>query len=421
MSAPRSVIHRTRCSTRRGTWSTIRVLLPRSGRGISSPGSTITASTATPASRRTGCSTRRCTAHCTATSATRRSPPASSPTATIISSSTAAAKGGSAISCSIPHGTAPDWTRTRRKRTTWSAPFATSSRGLTRGWPRCRLPTISSPISTVPATPTRSRRPAEGRAALAHYLCNATPTRFDPLAAFSEEFYLARYPDVAAAVAAGRLRNGYRHFLADGARELRAPHPAIDLAWYASAHPQVRAELDAGLAPDAFTHYLRVGRMQGLAATPPVDGPATELAGRSVFRARADNLLPLWGRSPLDFTMSEPPALSVIMVLHGQFALSMMALASLRANYAGPIELILIDSGSDRRDAAHHPLRARCAAAALRQQHRLRPRLQRRAVQRHLALGAVPQQRRGTRPRCDRGGAASTDGRTRASARSAAR
>ncbi|HST74732.1 MAG TPA: glycosyltransferase [Acetobacteraceae bacterium] len=201
---------------------------------------------------------------------------------------------------------------------------------------RARYPEVATAIAA-----------GEWRAAIEHYLRNPTPTRFDPLAWFSEEFYLARYPDIAVAVAAGRLRNGYWHFLTDGAGEMRAPHPRIDLAWYVSAHPEVRTDLAESRAPDAFTHYLRIGRAQGLAATPPVDEPVTELAGRSVFRARARNLLPLWGRAPLDFTVSEAPVLSVIMVLHGQFALSMMALASLRANFAGPIELILVDSGSE--------------------------------------------------------------------------
>ncbi len=187
----------------------------------------------------------------------------------------------------------------------------------------------------------------EWRAALEHYLLNRSPTGFDPLAWFSEEFYLARYSDIAAGVAAGRLRNGYRHFLTDGAREMRMPHPAVDLGWYLAAHPQVRADLLEGRAPDAFTHYLRIGRTQGLAVIPPIEEPASEPAGRSLFRARARNLLPLWGRAPLDFTVAETPVLSVIMVLHGQFALTMMALASLRANFVGPVELILIDSGSE--------------------------------------------------------------------------
>ena len=38
--------------------------------------------------------------------------------------------------------------------------------------------------------------------------------------------------------------------------------------------------------------------------------------------------------------------MSVIMGLHDQFELTLMALGSLRANYAGEIELILVDSGS---------------------------------------------------------------------------
>ena len=164
---------------------------------------------------------------------------------------------------------------------------------------RARYPELAAAIAA-----------GEWRTALEHYLRNPTPTRFDPLAWFAEEFYLARYPDIAAAVAAGRLRNGYRHFLTDGAREMRTPHPGVDLAWYLSVHPQVRADLADGRAPEAFTHYLRIGRAQGFAATPPVDEPVSELAGRSVFRARARNLLPLWGRAPLDFTTGEPPIVS---------------------------------------------------------------------------------------------------------------
>ncbi len=182
--------------------------------------------------------------------------------------------------------------------------------------------------------------------AIEHYLRNDAPTRFDPLAAFAEAFYLARYPDVAAAVAAGELRNGYQHFLSDGAREMRAPHPAIDLAYYVEAHPEVRTDLAAGRVGDAFTHYLRIGLPRGWSATPPRDVVVGPAEGRSLFRARARTLLPLWGRTPLDFTLTEPATLSVIMVLHGQFALTMMALASVRANFAGEIELILVDSGS---------------------------------------------------------------------------
>ncbi len=186
----------------------------------------------------------------------------------------------------------------------------------------------------------------EWRWALEHYLRNDTPTCFDPLAEFSEAFYLARYPDVAAAVAAGHRRNGYDHYLTDGAREMRTPHPAMDLAWYVGAYPEICDDLRCGRATDAFDHYLRIGAARGWAAAPPAECAVEEPGGRTLFRMRARSLLPVWGRTALDFTLGGPPALSVIMVVHGQFALTMMALASLRANFAGPIELVLVDSGS---------------------------------------------------------------------------
>ncbi len=65
--------------------------------------------------------------------------------------------------------------------------------------------------------------------ALQHYLCNDTPASFDPLAEFSEAYYLARYPDIAAAVEARERRNGYDHFLNNGVFELRSPNQSIDL------------------------------------------------------------------------------------------------------------------------------------------------------------------------------------------------
>ena len=48
--------------------------------------------------------------------------------------------------------------------------------------------------------------------ALHHYLCNGTPTEFDPLPEFSEIFYLQHYKDVAEAVAAGVSSQWIRAF-----------------------------------------------------------------------------------------------------------------------------------------------------------------------------------------------------------------
>jgi GT2 family glycosyltransferase/glycosyltransferase involved in cell wall biosynthesis len=200
--------------------------------------------------------------------------------------------------------------------------------------------------------------------ALHHYLANDTPTAFDPLPEFSEEFYLKRNPDVAAAVAEGRLRNGYEHFLSDGVFELRAPCAAIDLKYYVEEHRAVRDDLRGYAARDAFAHYLSIGRAQQLNPAPPPAEAVTEAQARSLARSRAQALVPLFARRPLDFAHDGPPALSVVMVLHDGFALTLRTLASLRGSFAGPIELILVDSAS--RDETVHIERCVRGATLLR-------------------------------------------------------
>jgi O-antigen biosynthesis protein len=181
---------------------------------------------------------------------------------------------------------------------------------------------------------------------LHHYLANATPTEFDPLPLFSERYYLTRYPDIRNAVETGRHRNGYEHFLRSGARELRSPGEPFDLQYYVTAHRSVRADLEGGAAPHGFAHYLTIGRAAGLAVLPPPDDDVTEGQAKTLFRTRARNLLPLFARAPLDFTVADRVDLSVVMVLHNQFALTMQALSSLRQNWPGHIQLVLVDSGS---------------------------------------------------------------------------
>ena len=183
------------------------------------------------------------------------------------------------------------------------------------------------------------------RCALHHYLCNRTPTEFDPLSEFSERFYLARNSSVANFVRRGERRNGYAHYLAYGAEELRAPCETIDLRWYAS-QPQVSDDLAQGKAAHAFEHWLLIGRQQGLLSVPPPEERLTEGQARTLFRRKAQILAPLLGRAPLDFTTIGKPAVSVVMVMHDRLAQTLAALASLRANLPGDIELVLVDSGS---------------------------------------------------------------------------
>ena len=144
------------------------------------------------------------------------------------------------------------------------------------------------------------------------------------------------------AVGSGRFRNTYEHFVRHGAAERRKPHPDIDLLHYYLSG-RVQADLEGGAFRDPFAHWL--SRLTSGALT-RVAEPIAEIQSKQLFARAAESMLPQLARQGLDFTVHGTPHLSVIVVLHNQFALTMMAMASLRANTAGPIELILVDSGS---------------------------------------------------------------------------
>ena len=183
--------------------------------------------------------------------------------------------------------------------------------------------------------------------AIQHYLTNEAPEGFDPVPHFSERFYRRRYPDIAASIEAGLYRNAYQQFVQYGCFELRQPSPDIDLAYYRDMHERVRNDLNAGAVRDAFAHLRLVGLRESLAYCPPEAPPALDEAGtREAFlkKARAD--LAIFARQRLDFTVSGQPALSVIVVVHNRFELTMRALASLRRNFGGGIELIVVDNAS---------------------------------------------------------------------------
>ena len=137
--------------------------------------------------------------------------------------------------------------------------------------------------------------------ALQHYLCNDKPTEFDPLPEFSERYYLLRNPDIAAVVERGELRNGCAHFLMYGVFEHRSPSEPIDLRWY-GAQDAVRIDLEQGRVAHAFEHWLRIGRFHGLRAAPPPEETVTEGQAKTLFRRKAQNLVPQLARMPADFT-----------------------------------------------------------------------------------------------------------------------
>jgi GT2 family glycosyltransferase/glycosyltransferase involved in cell wall biosynthesis len=183
--------------------------------------------------------------------------------------------------------------------------------------------------------------------AIHHYLNSDIPQDLDPVPQFSEAFYRRRYPDIAAAIGDGLYRSAYQQFVQHGAFELRQPAADIDLVYYRDMHERVRNDLNSGEVRDAFAHLRLVGLRENLAYCPPDAKPAiNEATTRAQFIKKARDNLILFGRRKLDFSCGEMPAVSVVMVLFNRFELTMLALSSLRDNFSGAIELILVDNDS---------------------------------------------------------------------------
>ncbi|OAI30444.1 hypothetical protein A1351_22860 [Methylosinus sp. R-45379] len=71
-----------------------------------------------------------------------------------------------------------------------------------------------------------------------------------------------------------------------------------------------------------------------------------EAATKQLFRRKSSEAAFLHLRNKINFRYADEPNVSVIVVMHNEIFLTLNTLASLRANYCGDIQLILVDSGS---------------------------------------------------------------------------
>lgn len=177
---------------------------------------------------------------------------------------------------------------------------------------------------------------------LHHYLTNQTPRQFSPQEWFDEQYYLRANGDVLPSIDNGAFRNGFAHFVRCGASEARSPVEGVNLHLYLQL-PQVRALLSAGVHDNPYTSWV-VERMKYGAETDCL--PPDESQTRRLFEAEARIQRHIVERRGLDFSFAGEPELSVIVVLHNRYDLTLQALASLRSNYTGAIQLILVDSAS---------------------------------------------------------------------------
>lgn len=154
----------------------------------------------------------------------------------------------------------------------------------------------------------------------------------DPSHIFSLEYYRSQLDG------SDELKGGLlRHFLEKGMLRGFKPNPSFDpigyYRWIDGKTFDVRSSL---------RHFAVRGDIpQQDAGEPP-----TENQAKALFRAKANALQLHCGQHPIRFDTAEPPDLSVIMVVHDNFALTLQALASLHANYPRAVQVIIIDSGS---------------------------------------------------------------------------
>lgn len=205
----------------------------------------------------------------------------------------------------------------------------------------CRTSACFDPEWYMRAYPDVAEHISEWQHPLRHYLGNPAPSAFDPNPFFSERFYAQTNPDVATVVAGGAFRNAYEHFLRYGQYEYRRPCANVNLAEYAR-DPSVSDAVEKGEYPTPFGAYAVL-----YGKTPDADGgrQEPEILCKRAYRRMAEVRAATVLQQGLDFSC-DLPELSVVMVVHDQFAFTMTALSSLRATCRGTIQVILVDGAS---------------------------------------------------------------------------
>jgi len=156
--------------------------------------------------------------------------------------------------------------------------------------------------------------------------------RVDPCQIFSLAYYQSQLEEDDQ-VTGGLLR----HFLETGLLRGLKPNPSFDPIGYYRRIEDRTFDVRSGLR-----HFV----MAGNTAREEVGEPPTEMQAKALFRIKADALQLHHGLNPINFEVQGTPELSVIMVLHDNFALTLQALGSLRENHSGQVQVVLIDSGS---------------------------------------------------------------------------
>ncbi len=125
-------------------------------------------------------------------------------------------------------------------------------------------------------------------------------------AAFDEADYLARNPDVQAAVQAGQLHSGHDHFLSVGYLEGRdGGSPVVDENWYVHAYADVARAVAQGKLANGADHYFSAGVHEW--RIPAADAAQAVAAWRSVLIQPQAAPQPAAPASPASIVSSPKP------------------------------------------------------------------------------------------------------------------
>jgi glycosyltransferase involved in cell wall biosynthesis len=170
---------------------------------------------------------------------------------------------------------------------------------------------------------------------------------------FDSDWYLQQNPDVAKAAV-----NPLRHYLRRGALEGRDPNRYFDSDWYLLENPDVAR---AGVNP--LVHYLRRGAFQGRDPNGYFDSDRYLAENPEVAKTGVNPLLHYLRSSQVSITENldcdylknegkntphiQRPLVSIIIPCHNQGHFLVESVNSAIAAYAGELEIIIVDDGSD--------------------------------------------------------------------------
>ncbi len=190
----------------------------------------------------------------------------------------------------------------------------------------------------------------EYQCALHHYCVNDTPKKFNPSKWFDEQYYLETYPDIRQTIEnSENFRNGYDHFVYHGTFEFRSPNKDIDLRQYYYSG-NVQEEIENKIFRDVYAHYVFDNKIEEwLNKLPEYSHYRLSKEtndSRKYFQRKSKIAIPLVAHNKLDFSYEGQADICVIMLMYNHLSVTLMALASLRGNFNGKIQLLLGDNHS---------------------------------------------------------------------------